>query len=404
MGLIEACKGIHELYHSTQSVSNAAAMPTSDRSGSSSSGSSGSGSGSSSGVEEEYAHAYHALRQMIAEVMDAYSSCICAAFRTFFRRYEDNALQESVDYADLTDLKGDATHELKAVLQNIQQLAGNADGAAATTEVKVSGDTADGDDNAQSAQFQSKATELQQEKSAWLLLARQAIVDVQFLDHNQQECFKKLAPRFAASPPKQAHPDLSMLSAGPRLLSRNAAAVVSASPHEHAATAAAAAAGALSGASSRSKLETHLSNSGKATEGDSCTSHVPKFANLLLHTLRAHADVLQTHRVSCYLRSVCSAVPYYFALLRVKDSCLNANNSTSGAHSSSSAPARSSFDVSLDEDDEDDHGSASNQQRQQPSAYQLARETSAKRMSLGAQGGLGGSIHGLGGNMRQPIT
>jgi hypothetical protein len=140
-------------------------------------------------------------------------------------RYAEQYAERAIEYCDVDDLKPEYAAEIKLILQRAakthsgqgsgsrdtsrhgtREASGaptaellNAATAASTSAVGAAGSAgasavpvevlADGSEHSAN---QFRAFELQEECGSWFLLARQAVVDVMFLDSNQLECQAKL--------------------------------------------------------------------------------------------------------------------------------------------------------------------------------------------------------------------
>jgi hypothetical protein len=151
-------------------------------------------------------------------------------------RYAEQYAERTIEYCDVDDLKPEHAAEIKLILQRAAKAhSGQApssrdasrhghghghgsreasgtptaellDAATATTTAGASSSTVPGvgtsaagevpvevlADGSEHSASQFRAFELQEECGSWFLLARQAVVDVMFLDSNQLECQAKL--------------------------------------------------------------------------------------------------------------------------------------------------------------------------------------------------------------------
>ena len=228
----------------------------------------------------------------------------------------------------------------------------NDDKEAAHAARAVFEDTAEATTTAETQAKTFATAELRQEKNSWLLLARQAIIDVQFLDSNQKNCLDKVAPLYAAEAAS------SIVSSGtPGSASRGGAATATTpgagggkrsllqlvSPAAAAAQAAYTATVTVGGMLSPSqRMQTHnaypMLEDGtvemdrlRQHQEEQQQQHASMFAQLLLAALQQHCDLLLAHRICCYHSAVYKCLPAALILCDVKHSSINANNGTASS-------------------------------------------------------------------------
>eukprot|EP00598_Pedospumella_elongata_P004802 CAMPEP_0184980700 /NCGR_PEP_ID=MMETSP1098-20130426/10625_1 /TAXON_ID=89044 /ORGANISM="Spumella elongata, Strain CCAP 955/1" /LENGTH=1140 /DNA_ID=CAMNT_0027504173 /DNA_START=24 /DNA_END=3442 /DNA_ORIENTATION=+ len=287
VGLIEACKGMIELYSAHSSEGAHAALPSTQLAHQQQKKPNGDDEEDSDGISDaeaalqaqltataqaleahsqEAIQGYEALVQVICSVMGEYSKSVLQAFQMFFKKYQTQYLSRSIEYCDVDDIKAEYAAEIKQViaLANTCTPAGSAANSVhgfVGAEDKTDGQEAEGEEGSN----QYRSFDLNEEYNSWVLLARQAVVDVMFLDSNQLECQLKL----------------------------------------HRAT----------------------HNSTTITTG-----HSVSFAQQLTAVLTAHCDVIQQHKLNCYLNSVHRWLPSVTAFCNIKASpVLSTSTATSSA-------------------------------------------------------------------------
>ncbi len=148
VSLIEACKGIRELFTDNKHASSDA---TAD-------------------VDQEPKGAYQHLKAMITATMKEYENVLLQAFRRFFDKYQRVNCNIPVDF----DHAGFSDDVLAEELRSFRARLGDAD------PIQQSG-------AADQPEPETNAFALLEERSSWILLARQSIMDVLYLDSAQKE-------------------------------------------------------------------------------------------------------------------------------------------------------------------------------------------------------------------------
>lgn len=172
VGLVEVCRGLHELY-----APHPASLSARPHSKSASVLSPGGGAINSSAVPAtplslpkeaaaspgEIRAAATQFRALLVAVLPAYKACLVSATSAFFERFNAHSAHHA---------------KLEAALraEGVEGGAGDKDGAAAQA--------------VRAAQLQHYA--LDDERQAWVTLVRQTIMDVQFLDREAEACVREL--------------------------------------------------------------------------------------------------------------------------------------------------------------------------------------------------------------------
>lgn len=137
VGLIEASKGIHELYLNTKTSAT---------------------TNNSTSKDDAASAAYDDLQAMIGVVMPEYTKCMTDALKSFFIRYEKTFHDHASLYGDKDSDNNNSTY-----MDTIRERGG---------------EDSDSSDH----------WGLEDEKQSWMLLARQAILDCQYLDSATDAC------------------------------------------------------------------------------------------------------------------------------------------------------------------------------------------------------------------------
>lgn len=184
VGLIEACKGIFELYDPNQSNRG---------------GGSATPAGSATTTQQheheivspkDIAQAYELLRQMISSVMKDYTKSFSTAFHLFFESFQVYFHQDPMEFSTLLENKDlELLEELKKQISlAAKETSLNESNIALENTVASSSGAAGSSSTSSSSEFHStNVLELYEERTSWLMLARQAILDVMYLDSTLRE-------------------------------------------------------------------------------------------------------------------------------------------------------------------------------------------------------------------------
>ncbi len=168
VGLIEACKGIFELYDPNQSNRGGGATPGRDV------------HEAEAVSPKDIAQAYELLRQMIAAVMKDYTKAFSTAFHLFFEGFQTYFNRDPMDFSTLLETKDlEILEELK---KQIVSVAKDAVFAAVSTAGNDASSSSSSSSSSTSEFHATNLLELYEERTSWLMLARQAILDVIYLD------------------------------------------------------------------------------------------------------------------------------------------------------------------------------------------------------------------------------
>ena len=163
VGLIEACKGVYDLFQVNYLEGTTEEQHL-----------------------KEARQAHGELQQMLHSVMAEYTKSMSGAFTSFFERFNAHFLNQQVEY-----LLGEggatygAQRDSSATAESNEPASSSAEGEERASDAAPAS-TALSDEKL-AAEF--KLSELQDERNKWLSLARQSINDVIYLDSTQNECF-----------------------------------------------------------------------------------------------------------------------------------------------------------------------------------------------------------------------
>jgi hypothetical protein len=154
VGLIEACKGIAELF---SDILEGGPGPAPDAPADSAPVSPESASRQRTSVESMGADAYVQLQKCLTNLMQDYTNCLVDSFQQFFKRFD--------------------------------------------AHVRACGESEKGEEGGTARSLQLRTYEFEEERQSWMMLARQAILDCQYLDKAAKDC----APLGGGKAPRTVH-------------------------------------------------------------------------------------------------------------------------------------------------------------------------------------------------------
>ncbi len=175
VGMIEACKGIYDLFQqTTPTTTTAGSVPTSPVIDTSSEESIAAAEAKAAALQQAHdkdaRQAYKELHAMISSVMGEYSKSMTTAFQQFFARYNAHFLSVAIDYSEYDEDRNSASEMRQS---NSSAGAGSSNGSAeGETAAAQSAPTAATDDVDSEAQqalqvLRFKSSELLEERNNW---------------------------------------------------------------------------------------------------------------------------------------------------------------------------------------------------------------------------------------------
>eukprot|EP01038_Epipyxis_sp_PR26KG_P014371 gene14371-19274_t len=250
--LIEACKGIQELYQSSLENDHTSSENVDN-------------------FEKEHQASHAELKTMIQFVMSEYTKALIMAFKSFFTRFNQQFLETPINYdVDFS------FHDIES--STINQNDNNSEDLPITRDSKSSFDNNSAEvehqrvnegiePNQEDYANALKLSALIDERNSWIMLARQAVMDVLFLDSTEKSCGVKNQNQ------------------------------TSGKHHHH-------------------------TNRKKSSNHNESTNHSNSFATILLNEFYEHNDLLIIHRIKSYLNSVVKTTPKFLLLCDIKKTFL----------------------------------------------------------------------------------
>jgi hypothetical protein len=318
VGLIEACKGITELFH--ENSSSVSSPPPSSAT------SAGSSAATAASLSSLLSTAEIDFTSTMKETIEEYTKSISKGFSTFFSLYHNVFQSIPLDLSSLNDHDMNYLDEifhfnLKVSSQSASSsssaavaLAGGSDSDDEASSDGGAGASHDGETTAAAAAASSSSSSsekfiLQDERGSWLLLARQAILDVKYLDSTFTETVQK-----------------------------------------------------LSSLSSASASSSHRKTNETAASSSAASSFSISFAKSLLSQIQNHITFMRKYTISCFVNDLLHWFPKVITILEYGSSFSSSSSSAASSAGSSgsvlSASDGSNRDRDRDRDRDDSSSSA----------------------------------------------
>jgi hypothetical protein len=171
VGFIEACKGIQELYEDRDKITEDTEQILTDVN-----------------LQEKQV-AFQALQVMLKDSISQYTNIFISTFKLFFEYYEEHYGNGFIIQELLSNLEDHRNDNISAADNEKYR-----DEFARLHHSVLLYNGSDTNDNPDSNSSLSDVNrfELQDNRNAWLLLARQAVLDVKFVDNSFEDCGKQL--------------------------------------------------------------------------------------------------------------------------------------------------------------------------------------------------------------------
>jgi hypothetical protein len=308
VGLIEACKGITELFQENSASSSSSA------------------SSSTASLSSLLLTAETDFTSTMKETIEEYTKSISKGFSSFFTLYHQVFQTIPLDLSSLNDKDmkylDDIFHfNLKISSQSASSSSASSSSSSSSSAASSEDDDAssdggagashDGEGEAKEAEASSSSSSsekfvLQDERGAWLLLARQAILDVKYLDSTFSETVQKLSSLSSAS--------------------------------------------SVSSAAHKKTPETVLAGSSSFSSSFSVS-----FAKSLLSQIQNHITFMRKYTISCFVDDLLHWFPKVISIIEFGSSFASSASSlsSSGLTGSSSSSLLSSSDGSNRDRDRD---------------------------------------------------
>jgi hypothetical protein len=239
---------------------------------------------------------------MISEIIAQYTISLKNALQLFLNQYNTffhkTLINDDVDFFhnSVNDEHVDTTRNSISVYSaNSQQNENNSEDSKHSLFSKefstyyTKNDKKNLDENSQELQF--KQSELNEVRNSWIMLIKQGIQDIQFLETSEQKCLSKIINISTVNHHHHHHHSSKHSSPSKHLLLEKEKSL-----------------------NSKAITKESINKKILATE----VNHAKDFSNEVLKLFTMHCDVLQSHRLNCLLKSWFDKLPRILALCEIK--------------------------------------------------------------------------------------